>query len=81
MATIANKPSAPEVLDLAEDQQKVNKLWVDAWKRLIRNRAAVVGLIIVILSVFVAVFAPLIAPNDYRDQELTNNNSAPRWVI
>lgn len=77
----AQKPTLAGVPELAQDMHHANKLWVDAWKRLIRNRAAVVGLVIVILSVLIAIFAPYIAPNDYREQVLTNNNSAPRWVI
>jgi len=39
-------------------------LWTDAWYRLIRNKAAVMGMVIVILFIFVAAFAPLIAPYD-----------------
>jgi ABC-type antimicrobial peptide transport system permease subunit len=33
-----------------------------SWRRLVRNRLAVVGLIIIGVFVFVAIFAPLLAP-------------------
>ncbi len=38
-------------------------LWRDALKRLMRNRAAVVGGVILIVIALVAIFAPLIAPS------------------
>src|SRR6478735_6330733 len=37
-------------------------LWGDAWRRLVRNRLAVLGLVIVIILSLTAIFAPLIAP-------------------
>jgi ABC-type dipeptide/oligopeptide/nickel transport system permease subunit len=37
-------------------------LWTDAWRRLKRNKAAVVGLVFIVALVLIAVFAPLIAP-------------------
>ena len=43
-------------------------LWSDAWRRLRRNPGAIVGFILVGMFVVVAVFAPLIAPYDPRDQ-------------
>jgi peptide/nickel transport system permease protein len=45
-------------------------LWRDAWFRLRRNPAALVGFFIVGLFVVVALFAPLIAPSDPRAQNL-----------
>jgi peptide/nickel transport system permease protein len=39
-------------------------LWRDAWHRLRRNPAALVGFFLVGLFIFVAIFAPLIAPED-----------------
>jgi ABC-type dipeptide/oligopeptide/nickel transport system permease subunit len=37
-------------------------LWGDAWRRLVRNRLAVIGLVIVVIFTLMAIFAPLIAP-------------------
>jgi peptide/nickel transport system permease protein len=39
-------------------------LWKDAWSRLRRNPGAIVGMCLVGLFVFVAILAPLIAPED-----------------
>jgi len=46
-------------------------LWGEAWHRLVRNPGAVVGFALVALFVFTAVFAPLIAPYDPREQDLS----------
>ncbi|MFN2104352.1 MAG: ABC transporter permease [Candidatus Promineifilaceae bacterium] len=43
---------------------KSNSLWRLTLRRMFRQRSAVVGLIILLLLVFTAVFAPLIAPYD-----------------
>jgi peptide/nickel transport system permease protein len=48
--------------------QAPSGLWIDAWRRLRRNPGAIVGFVLVGLFVVVALFAPLIAPSDPRDQ-------------
>ena len=45
-------------------------LWRDAWRRLRRNPAAIVGFVLVGTFVIVAIFAPLIAPDDPRKPDL-----------
>lgn len=39
-------------------------LWADAWRRLLQNRLAVLGGVIVLLLIFVAIFANWLAPYD-----------------
>src|SRR6266508_24572 len=46
-------------------------LWRDAWFTLRRNPGAIVGFILVGLFIFVAIFAPLLAPFDPREQDLS----------
>lgn len=41
----------------------------ETWKRLRRNKLAIIGMIIVLLLVLMAVFADVIAPYDYMDQD------------
>ena len=48
-------------------------LWRDAWRRLIRNPGAIVGLVLVSAFVVCALFAPVIAPQDPIEQ-------VPNWV-
>jgi peptide/nickel transport system permease protein len=45
-------------------------LWRDAFRRLVRNPAAIMGGILVAIFVIAAVFAPLIAPYDPKEQNL-----------
>jgi peptide/nickel transport system permease protein len=46
-------------------------LWHEAWRRLRRNPGAIVGFVLVGIFVFVAIFAPLIAPEDPRVGDLS----------
>ena len=46
-------------------------LWSDAWLRLRRNPGAIAGLLLVLLFVVCAVFAPWIAPHKPLDQDLS----------
>jgi peptide/nickel transport system permease protein len=46
-------------------------LWSDAWYRLRRNPGAIAGFVIVAVVIFVAIFAPLLAPFDPREQNLS----------
>ena len=48
-----------------------------AWRRLIRRKSAVLGLVIIVLFVAVAVFAPLIAPYDPTQQSWTAIRKPP----
>ena len=56
---------------------KPRSLWYDAWRTFIRNKAGVVGLIIVIITLLIAIFAPLIAPYDYVEQDWDHIRESP----
>lgn len=56
---------------------KKRSQWVTVWKRLKRNKAAMVGLVILIILVFTAIFADVIAPYGYDDQALENRLQTP----
>ncbi|MCA9882884.1 MAG: ABC transporter permease [Anaerolineaceae bacterium] len=55
--------------------------WADAWGRLTRNRMAVLGLIIIIVNMLLAIFAPVVAIEGIDDQNTEEANAAPAWVI
>lgn len=58
--------------------QKPASLWGDAYRRLLKNRLAVVGGIIVILLLLIAIVGPYITPFEYRFQDyvaLAENNN------
>jgi oligopeptide transport system permease protein len=61
--------------------QKGESLWLDAWRRLRRNRAAVVGGALIIVLALTAIFADAIAPYHYADQTLVDNNKVPFWML
>lgn len=61
--------------------QKHESMFADSMRRLVRNKAAVVGGIIVIVLVTMAIFAPLIAPYPYDKQVLVDNNKVPAWMV
>ena len=56
-------------------------LFQDAFKRLLRNKAAVLGGIIVIVLLVVAIFANKIAPQHFADTELRDNCFVPEWIV
>ena len=61
--------------------RKQRSLWGDAWRRLIRNKLAVVGLVIVVTFSLIAICAPLIAP--YGQAEVVDFRLArypPSWT-
>jgi len=61
--------------------RKRESLWQDAFGRLIRNRAAVVGGVIVIVLALTAIFAPVVALRPYDQQVLDEHDSVPSWLL
>ncbi|MDE0197420.1 MAG: ABC transporter permease [Caldilineaceae bacterium] len=55
-------------LDRPESGQR--GLWSDAFRRLLRNRLSLIGLIIVLFTYITAIAGPYLAPYDYLDQNL-----------
>ncbi|MFZ4816998.1 MAG: ABC transporter permease, partial [Phototrophicaceae bacterium] len=81
MATAQAKMTTGQVAKLDRQRPKGESLWTDAFKRLLRNRAAVLGGLVILLAIVIAVFAGAIAPRHYAQQILEEKDSAPAWVI
>jgi ABC-type dipeptide/oligopeptide/nickel transport system permease subunit len=78
-AGAAPSPELGAARRLGERRQR--GLWGDAWRRLIRNKLAVVGLLIVSTFVLLAALAPVIAP--YSQSEVVDVRLArhgPSWT-
>jgi oligopeptide transport system permease protein len=76
MAEDKNKKQAAE--PVAEKQAiKGASLWKDAWRRLLKNRMAVVGGIITVFITIIAVLTPWIAPYGFEDTHLADGNLPP----
>jgi ABC-type dipeptide/oligopeptide/nickel transport system permease subunit len=53
--------------------------WRAYWRSLMKNRTALVGIVALILIVFCALAAPLIAPHDPQAQDITLRLHPPAW--
>ncbi len=61
--------------------RRETNLWTDAFFRLIRNRGALLGGMIILLLIAVYIFAPMIAPKPFDVQVSEDNNAMPQWLI
>jgi ABC-type dipeptide/oligopeptide/nickel transport system permease subunit len=76
MATIVNSASPASSLTRSLKQRS---LWGDAARRFARNRLSMVALVIILLLVFMALFADLLAPEGYDDQAYDQAWQHPSW--
>ncbi len=61
--------------------RKERSLWEESMIRLLRNKVAVVSGAFLIVLVLVAVFANVVAPYDFAEQDLLANNAIPKWML
>ena len=61
--------------------QKRESLSQDALRRLVRNRAAVVGGSVILVLLIIAILAPLIAVKPFETQVLVDQNKIPQWLV
>lgn len=73
----ANPAQLHAPLRFQESNRPYRTLWQDALRRFFRNRLAVVGLVIVGMFLFMAIFADLIAPFAYDDVDFTKVRLLP----
>ncbi len=71
----AVKPITPITLTRAP-----TNLWKDAFYRLLKNKAAIAGMIVVVLFVFVAIFAPWISPHNPLEVNSGKSFLPPPWA-
>ena len=56
-------------------------LWTDARRRLMGNRAAVLGIVVLVLLALAALFAPLLSPYPYDGTDYGLIPCAPDWWL
>ena len=74
--TMGNLPSKSDDITVKEKK----KSWlILVMKRLMKNRMATAGMIVLIIVVMLAILAPVIAPYGYAEQDLFNRFALPSW--
>lgn len=74
---MANKTS--HVVNEFNQQVKPVSLWYDAWKRLQKNRLALLGLYVVLFYLLISLFAPFLPLYGPNDQNLLHANLPPSF--
>jgi oligopeptide transport system permease protein len=62
---------------------KEASLWLDAWRRLKRNKAAVAGLVLILFVAMLAIVAPWVTPYSYDQHDfkhLSEESSREHWL-
>jgi peptide/nickel transport system permease protein len=60
-----------------EGKEESASLWKEGWRRFRKNKMALVGLGIVVFFILLAIFAPLLAPYDFKEQNLAERLQPP----
>ncbi|OOE02294.1 peptide ABC transporter permease [Anoxybacillus kestanbolensis] len=63
--------------NIVQQEEQATSLWKEGWIRFRKNKMALVGSGIVLFFILLAVFAPLIAPYEMNDQQLSMRLQAP----
>jgi len=73
------------VVDLAQETgtitRKERSLGAEAFRRLLKNKVAVLSVVFIIVLIFIAIFADFFAPYDFAKQDLMANNAVPKWML
>ena len=80
MATAVTTQGQRRADELNVIMRKQRSLWGDAWWRLLRNRAAIAGLVVISAAGIVAIFAGVIAPYDPLEQHGAKALMEPIWT-
>jgi peptide/nickel transport system permease protein len=74
MAELARNQSP---IQAVEEKEESASLWREGWRRFRKNKMALVGLGIVVFFILLAIFAPLLAPYDFKEQNLAERLQPP----
>jgi peptide/nickel transport system permease protein len=69
--------SREQVAAAFEPTRRRTGLWTDAFRRLSRDKAAIAGLIVIVVLILVAIFASVLAPHSPTDQSFIDKLQGP----
>jgi oligopeptide transport system permease protein len=69
----------PFAAAMAENDVRGRSLWVDAWHRLLKNRAAVISGIIMLVMLLAVIFGPMLSPWEADFTDWDNTASPPSF--
>lgn len=79
-----NMNLSPEMFEPAVKSEQKHEIvresvsfWKDVWRRLKKDKLAMIGLCVVILITLIAILAPVLTPYSYETQDLYNTNAMP----
>ena len=77
-----NNNQKKQQMSFVDNQEELEKtsLIKDAWKRLLRNKLAVIGMVILATYILIAIFAPIIAPYDPVKIHWGEETLPPFWM-
>lgn len=83
MAEMSTTASINQMADLQRQfaLRKPTNLWRDAWQRLIRNRAAILGMLLIAIFALTGIFAPFISPHSPLEIFPSNSYRQAAWVV
>ncbi|QQE80172.1 ABC transporter permease [Alicyclobacillus sp. SO9] len=73
------QPLAAEDVPIEEERPSLS-YWQDARQRFVRNKLAVVGLIVIVLLILMAIFGPFLTKYSYSTQILSQKNLPPSGI-
>ncbi|HOK18379.1 MAG TPA: ABC transporter permease [Caldisericia bacterium] len=68
-----------EELQIKEFVRPSVSYWSDAWRRLKKNRFAMIGLVLIIILIVFAIIGPIISPYEYDQTDLNNVYAPMSW--
>ncbi len=79
-----NMNLSPEMFEPAQKSEQKHVIvresvsfWKDVWRRIKKDKLAMIGLCVVIFITLVAILAPVLTPYSYETQDLYNTNAMP----
>lgn len=79
MAQATTTATVSPSLQKSVTTRKSASLWNDAWRRLLKNRGSVLGLVLVAFFLLVAIFAPFLAPHNPQEIYPGKSYQGPVW--